>query len=214
MKYYNRTNSCDICKENFNNVVGKPRLKYNKEGDWTGKYICTRCWRKYDLNSNANIQKSLRNRRTGNLTDSRHILGNNCEELTCRWRGVDNLNIKNDNYNSPIDHSRDRELGIIQTKGLRFVSYPYGRWPHNYDSEHNKEFDYIILYCLSEDGKYVDRIYIIPKCETIYKNGLTITKEPRNKYGKQIISWYEKYRVTNEKTIKEVNEIWKEIIKE
>ena len=48
--------------------------------------------------------KPLTDRRTGNLKDPYLIFADNCEELTCKVFGIDNLNKKNDDYKSPIDH--------------------------------------------------------------------------------------------------------------
>jgi len=48
MKYYNRTNTCDRCREECREtklIPVKTYREYNKEGNWTGKWICNNCYR-------------------------------------------------------------------------------------------------------------------------------------------------------------------------
>lgn len=42
--------------------------------------------------------------------------------------------------------------------------------------EQNKPFDNIILYCLNEDKRNMERVYIIPKKEIITRGKITISK--------------------------------------
>lgn len=72
----------------------------------------------------------------------------------------------------------------------------------------------MILYCLSKDRKYIERIYIIPKDEITKRSSIGIVKNPTDRWGNSITPWYEQYRIKDEKTIKNVNDIWKEIIGE
>lgn len=207
---YNKTNTCPKIKEDGtvcnNKLVYGHTLREYELGDWTGRYICEKCHKKYDHNSCNNIMKSLRNRRTGNLDPKSCAKGDMFEELTCKWIGVKNLNIENDNYRYPIDHSRDSKLGIIQTKG-KFYQIIYRKWYFNTYGESHKEFDNIICYCANSNGKYIKRIYIFPKFEITKRIGITIIEKP-NMWS----SWYEKYRINDENKLKHVNDIWKEII--
>lgn len=185
------------------------------------EYLCHNCYNKLDPNSYTNMRKSLANRRTGNLNpNSNQAKGDNFEELTRMWRSkistipVENLNKKLDNYETPIDHSWDSELGIPQTKG-RFYDSRNGWWNFGgLEREWEKEFDVIICYCASKDGKIIERIYIIPFKKEIKKKrkGVIIYKNPTNSHGNPKTSWYDEYRVTDEETIRRVNNIWKEII--
>ncbi len=129
--------------------------------------------------------------------------------MTCRWRGVKNLNIGNDNYEYPIDHSKDPELGIIQTKGKFYDSYNQIWEFGNFRRDHNKDFSVMICYCTNKNGTIIERIYIFPKKELINRNSITITKFPLR--NSDTLYWYEKYRVTDEEEIKKVNKIWKKI---
>ena len=217
--YYNRTNTCDRCREESREIKlspGKAKREYNKEENWTGRWLCNKCcnndFYKY-------VMKPLANCRTGNQNpDSNQAKGDRFQELTCRWRStistvpVEDLNIKNDNYTrgTPIDHSRDSELGIIQTKGSLYNS-ENGWWSFGcFEGEWEKEFDYEICYCASKDGKTIDRIYIIPKKDIDVKY-ISIFKY--NSIGELYKGgWYEQYRIKDEESIKKVNDIWKEIL--
>lgn len=222
---YNETNTCDRCRVYF---YGKALREVNKEGKRTGKWLCNGCYnkdydnnvRKNNPNSHNNIVKSLANRRIGNLDpNSEHAKGDLFQELTCRWRStvstihVEDLNKKLDNYTTPIDHSRDSELGIIQTKGCLYSS-EYRRWSQSFKSECDQiakdfEFDILVLYCANKYGSVIERIYKIPVEEVIKRLGITIYSDILR--GPH---WYEQYRIKDEEIIKKVNEIWKKIIDE
>lgn len=150
---YNETNTCEECKvEKLK--AGNSRREYDENGNWAGRWLCERCGGRHRSklpNSRNSELKRIANRRTGNLNpDSAQSKGDLFEELTCRWKGVKNLNIENDNYEYPNDHSRDPITGLIyQTKGRLFDGY---RWNQNVESEHEKIFDILIFYCASKDG--------------------------------------------------------------
>ena len=207
---------CHICGSKDTAIIsntGRPHwYTYTPNGIWDGKsYICNKC--------NSKIQNKLyfiSNRSIGNLDlDSSGAKGDNFQKLTCEWRSiistipVKDLNLENNNYNSPIDHTRDSELGIIQTKGRFFTrnTGAKGGWGFYYKTiEHKKDYDNMILWCVSEHGDIIERGYIIPKKEINKRQGIEIIKDPRT-----WPPWYEKYRITDEETIKKVNEIWNKI---
>lgn len=174
--YYNRTNTCDRCGNKL--IPGKVYRKRNKEGDWTGKWLCTSCQ-----------QKESADFRNNNLDpNSSHGKGYIFEQITCKARGIDNLNINDDNFNSIIDHSPDPEYGIIQSKGAIYNTSDRS-WCIYVESEHEKEFDYIIVHCMDNYTKNVERVYIFPKKVVIKRSHIRIYKNP-SRY-----TWYEKYRV-------------------
>ena len=149
------------------------------------------------------------------------------QKLTCGLFGVDDLNKKLDCYNTQYDHSRiPRGISVeiggksvdlsgkrLQTKGAHF-SREIGRKGYSFgymEGEWSKDFDFEILWCVSEDGLNIERGYMIPK-DRIYnldiKEGIksvTIYKNPSR------LSQYEQYRITDEEFIKKANEIWKKI---
>lgn len=225
---YNDTNSCDNIKEDGKRCGNKliqgnyPRREY-KDGKWTGRWFCKSCY-DYDYyrsvlkNDPNNLRKLIGDRRTGNLrVNSSQAKGDKFQELTCRWRCVKDLNVENNNFNYPIDHSRDQELGIIQTKGrwLRVIKSCtttkgeikyYEGWGFVFLREIYKEFDNMICYCASKDGKIIERIYILPREEVTNISGVDIYKNPSRG-----VQWYEKYKINDEELMNKVNEIWREI---
>lgn len=203
---------CDRCGRD--KLTSKTALReYDSKGNFSGKWLCRNChsrdYQKFNPNSQYNIIKSMRDRRMNNLDqNSSQAIGDLFEELTCRWKGVKNLNKENDNYSSLLDHSPDSEWKILQTKG-RVYNPIYERWHFScIDREWNKEFDYEICYCVSVDEKIIERIYKFPKSEIIRRKGITIYKNPSR------VSWVEKYRITDKDELKKVNRIWREIIEE
>lgn len=204
---------CYICKKQAE------RRERDIKGNKTGKLLCRKCYQiDYDKKPGCGnqLKKELANRRTGNQNPNHsNTIGDLFEELTCRWRSivsiipVENLNKKLDNHKSPIDHTSDSELGIIQTGG-RLYNSRNGMWGFGgLEREWEKKFDVIICYCASKDGKIIERIYIIPKKEIKDRRmSIAIYKNP-SRYV-----WYEQYRIIDEGTIKKINEIWKDILRE
>ncbi len=229
--YYNRENQCDNiirvgcswrrCPNKLERTSkGHPMREYDKNRDWTGKWLCQNCFTNYSVWSKKNTLKLLANRRTDNLTNLNHIFADNCQKITCEWTGSEDLNKKNDNFNSLYDHSPiprhilvkmgklvDLYGKVPQTKGakltvLRIGMLEYEKWTCKLRSELIKEFDYIIFYCISKDGDMVERIYIIPRSDlkttiSIYRN---------SKYSR-----WEEYRIRDECVIS-INSIWQEIV--
>ncbi len=200
---YNGLNICDECKvEKLK--PGNARREYDENENWTGRWLCERCGnihRSRLPNSRNSEIKRIANRRTGNLDpNSTQAKGDLFEELTCIWKRVKNLNIENDNFESPIDHSIDPIKGsIYQTKGRLFDGY---RWNQNIESEHYKEFDILIFYCANANGTIIERIYEIPREEILKWKSISIFNDLQKR-------WYDKYRINNEITM--VNDIWKKL---
>lgn len=190
-RYYNKTNTCDRCSKSLS---GRVHREYNKEGNWTGKWLCPTCsykdYNKYNSDSRDNLSKLLRLHRTGNIDPySNHGKKLIFETLTCKIRNVKNLNIENDNYISPIDHSADPITGdIIETKGATYD--PIGKKWHNgrFGNEHNKNFTILIFYCANEELVDIIRVYEFPKEEVINRTGITI-------YDNNNSHWYDKYTI-------------------
>lgn len=233
---YNSTNICPRCRED-NNITDKSILYpnnachgINKDGDDIDEWVCCNHRRKdyerYDPNSRATIQRQLRDRRTGNLKEPRQILADNCEELTEKWLGAKRLSVKYDKYSMlPLDHDPitkhisvtigDKLVDLYgklpQTKGRRYNS-KFGQWSHKWEIERYKKFDILIFYCVSEDGKVIERIYIFPKKKVVETNGTSIVREATNSRGVPIISRHERYRVKDKDILKKVNDLWNKII--
>ena len=97
---------------------------------------------------------------------------------------------------------------VPQTKG-RYYSQEYGYWNTDTSTEYDKKFDILIFYCISEDGKTIDRIYVIPKKEIIKSKNITIYKNIE--IWRNSVIPYEKYQVTEEE-LKKNNDIWRKIM--
>lgn len=175
--YYNRTNTCDRCRKDL--TSRHPMREYDKKGNWTGNWLCTRCYDKEHRPADF---------RMGNLDPNSSVgLGYIFQQITCKTRGVKDLNIEDDNFHSPIDHSRDPEYGIIQTKGV--IYDPKERyWTINWSNEYDKEFDHLIFYCMDKNKKNIERVYIFPKEEVIKRPKVTIYKHSKS-------GWYHQYRI-------------------
>lgn len=241
-KRYNLTNICPICRDelkagNMSELTERSILypknalrRIDENGKKTTEWVCKRhhaiLYQRYDTLSNNNIIKSMTDRRTGNLKDRGNIFADNCQELTCRMFGVEDLNKKNDKYNNPFDHTPipkgtsimiedklvDLSGKIPQTKGGRYNCGSYGFG--NLESEWNKEFDIEILWCVSKDGLTVEREYIIPK-KNIYdpdmKKGIkSITIYKNSEIPAS--GWYTRYRINDEKELRRANIFWMQII--
>lgn len=214
--YYNKTNICPKCRIDKNITdkgilyPGNVRRGIDNDGKKTEEWICNmhyvKDYQQYDLNSQNNLKKRLRDRRIGNLSNPNLLFADDCEELTCITFGVKRLSTEHDNYELPIDHDRYPILGIMQTKGAIF-NYnlgAYGGWLFTSEKE-EKEFDSLILYCMDRDDKNVERIYIIPKEEAIKRKSIGIVKNPSK-------GWYEKYRIKDKEILERIDSMWKVIV--
>jgi len=227
---YNDSNICPRCREENNisdNSILYPQNAVHdtdKCGKKTDEWVCIRHGRrhygKYNRNSSDNIRKSKSGRRTGILDpNSNQALGDDCEEETYRLFGAKRLSVELDNYRLSNDHGPipegvsimiegklvDLSNKIPQTRGKSYDS-KYGAWIQNLDVEHNKKFDILIFYCVSEDRKIIERVYIFPK-HVLNMVSIGIYKNPSRG-----IQWYEKYRITDEVFLNKANEIWRGIV--
>jgi len=177
---YNSTNTCDRCG---NKLYAKNACReYNEKRDWTGKWLCTNCY-KYEY------AKNRADFRNNNLDPNSTVgKGYTFEQITCIARYLKNLNIESGNFHSPIDHSVDAELGIIQSKGAIY-DYINDQWSFNVLNEQHKKFDHLICHCMDENMQNVERVYIFPKKEIMKRASIGIIKNPSRG------TWYEKYRV-------------------
>lgn len=220
-KIYNDTNTCPKIKENTGRPCGNPLVpgntlrERNKDWEFTGRYICDICYNtdrhRYDPNDSNNIRKSIANRRTGNTYPNSHnAKGDKSQELACIEFGWEDLNKKDDNYGSRIDCYDHKKYLFHQVRGKWYdpvnKCWKFG----SLEREWHKEFEDMVLYCISNDGKRIERIYIIPHWEINERKGITIYKY--NSIGIMYENgWYEQYRITNKEEIEKSNNIWESI---
>lgn len=197
---YNNTNMCEFFESNEIRCEEKLYPHNARQFNINGKIVwyCEKHGGRYRStlpNGQNDTRKSIADSRTGNLdVNSPSGKGRISEQITCKVYGIKNLNIEYDNFHTPIDHSRDQKLGIIQSKGRIFNSIE-GYWSSHVENEHNKEFDYLIFYCMSKDVKYIDMVYIFPRYEIIKRSSITIYKDPLKGALYKGFRWYDKYRV-------------------
>ena len=60
-RYYNRTNTCDICKKDLTRDP-QPRKEYNKNGDWSGKWTCNACHHIFEKHGTYDKEEILKNK--------------------------------------------------------------------------------------------------------------------------------------------------------
>lgn len=231
LRSYSDTNICPIYREE--NVTDKSILYpgnachgLNENNENTNDWICAshrrRNRERYDPNSRNNIIKSMADCRLDKVTYNPKILGEKSEKLTEIWTGAKKLSEKYDKYSMmPLDHDpiakhlivmiEDKLIdlygNVVQTKAASFNSLTE-KWDQDFKVEHDKEFDILILYCLS-NCKMIERIYIFPRSEVIKRSHIAIYKKPTiRRYVEQ---WYENYRVKDNKILEDVNKIWCEI---
>lgn len=199
---YNSTNTCDNIKEDGSKceeklVKGKAIREKDKNGNKTGRWFCNKCYtHNYDRISGCGhaILRELANSRTGNQNpNSSSAKGDKSQELACKLYEWIDLNKESDNRRSPVD-CYDLKTGLYHQVQGRFFDSICGFWQFDLREEHNKEFKDMVCFCYSEDGKTIERIYIIPKSEIILRATVSILKYRKRK-GR---GWYEQYREDDE----------------
>lgn len=210
---YNETNICHICREE-NDITDRSilyprnvRREKDKDGNETGRYVCPKHYFRTDPNSHINAMKSVRSCRTGNQnplhTSTR---GDRDIELACRLYDYENLNKTKDRYNTDID-CRSNKTGLYHQIRGRCYNSKHGFWSLGaFDNEWEKEYEDIVCFCKSVDGKRIERIYRFPQPVIKGMRSISIVK-----ISSRGISWYEKYRIKDDEEIKKANEIWKKI---
>lgn len=225
--YYN--NTCPKCNEK----KLLPHIscqEYDENGKKTGRWICQTChnndsWHRKKDKYNKN-RRSLALVRIGKLDPNsetaKGILG---EELNRRLFGVKRLSVEYDRYSKiPLDHSSiPDDVSIIIGNKLTDLStkIPQAKisfcndkkWQANISGEKGKKFDVVILWCVSEDGKNIDRGYIIPEKEITDIQTISVYKyDSKGRLYEK--GRYENYRITDADILKKTNEIWEIILNE
>lgn len=203
---------CCLCKGNDTYIA--PDGKY----DWRHctcnkidctEYLCKDCWNKYYYYNIAKYDHESRDFilnaqfRTGKLSRySTNGIGFVGAQIVAKTLGVDDCNIKMDNFCFYVDLSKHDIYGIgeVKTATLNKIN---GCWKFTIENEYFI-FNTMFLVCMDENEpwKNVERIYAIPKKEIIQHGiGITIVKNPLR------CTWYDdtkkKYRI-DEKPFDEI----------
>lgn len=178
----------------FRYTVDKNNVFDLKSTIWDRKsYVCSKCYEKESRklpDSRTNWIKSQRKFRNKELpkdcSSGKAFIG---EQIWCKTRGVDNCNIKMDNFAYKYDHSPDQEYGITNTK-IASLNHHQGTVEAWGGFHTNGKYDNAVLICMDKNWENVERVYIIPEYEMKKRSNVTISKNPYRG-----IPWYEKYRV-------------------
>lgn len=188
MTYYNRTNTCDNIKDNGeicgNSFHGKAFKEYDEEYNWTGNWLCPKC---YYIDYNEKNLKSLW--RIG-LLDPLSPVGKGFigQQIVAKTYEVEDCNLKMDNFNFYVDLAKIGKYGYCEVKIATF-NKRNGKWEfEGIDPEH---FDSLFIVCMdkNEFWKNVERVYIIP-VEYIISSHITIYENTSTKLSK-----WEKFRI-------------------
>lgn len=227
-KFYNEGNVCRRCMEE-GKTIEESRLRSenachekDKNGNETGEWICAnhyrRDYQRYSSNSTNNIIRSISDRRIGNLDpNSPQAKGDKGENLLCEWKGYTNLNKKLDNYTVRRDCLDEKTEEYYQAK-IAYYNEKNRYWHQDFRNIQDSvslgfRFKSLFLFCISEDGKIVERVYEIPEKEANNIAEIKIVKYRKNGLLYED-GWYEKYRLKDENEMKKINEIWKKMLGE
>lgn len=151
-------------------------LDYNDIGNWTGKWLCHKCYNKYDPYSSNNKQKLETLWRNKEIDKYSNVgIGFIGQSILAKKFNIIDCNIKTDNFNSKFDLYDPNKYGKIQVK-TRTLNKDYGIWGGiTLNEECN--FDTLFIICMSNDMKNVERVYIIPELELYGERSITIYKD-------------------------------------
>lgn len=168
---------CCICGSRITHKSSKGVYQWCREygiKGWTGRWMCFNCngnnYQEKDPNSQRNIIKSIRNLRTGNIKkDSEQGIVIITQAVVAKVNGIEDLNIKTDNYNYHIDMYKDI-YGRINVEYSSFRYPHYNGWMFNsrrINIVKNENYDTFILLCLGIGKINIQRVYIIPNIQKI-----------------------------------------------
>jgi len=172
------------------NYNGTP-VWFNHKCDKDGctKYLCRSCYGKIAYRSyNTDY---IAEWRIGNLDplspSGKGFIG---QQIVAKTYGVEDCNLKMDDFRFYVDISKISEYGYSEVK-IRTLNTNH-QW--SFDTGRPQKYDSIFLVCMDKNvpWKDVERLYVIPSDTVLntVKSGITITKNPSK--GSQ---WYEEFRI-------------------
>lgn len=180
VRHYNKTNTCERIKENGDIcgeplVPGKTRREYDKDGNETGRWLCYKCrGRDYQNlpDSHNSFVAANRNVRTGNIgkksEQGKTIIS---QAVVAKYLGIEDLNIKMDNYSHYIDMEHER-YGKIDVK---YSSLMYGVW-WLFNNRKKIDCDTNICIGLDKSGDNIESVFFIPNDIIMHNTGITIAR--------------------------------------
>lgn len=132
------------------------RKYYDKNGNWTGGYICEKCrsksYQKNDPNSQHNIIKAMRKWRCGHLDRysevGKAVIG---QWIGGKTLGLEDLNIENDNFKEYVDLSKHDMHGSVEVK-IRSFDIKKNCW--SITTIRMQEHDNILLLCMDSNNPW------------------------------------------------------------
>jgi len=159
------------------------------------KYNCTRhlcidCYRIYSPRSTQNKIKKMADSRIGNLDPScprgKGFIG---QQIIAKTHGVEDCNLKTDNFNFYVDLSKISGYGYVEVK-IATLNRINGRYEFN--GIKPEKFDTLILICMDENWKDINKMYAIPwEIAMIHGKYITIYENPSK------IVWYDEFKIDN-----------------
>lgn len=173
----------------------------------------------------------MRNIRTGNIDQNCNTAkGRKGEKLLSRWKNLKDLNKENNNYSTGTRRDCfDEKTELYYQAKIAYYNSVYRSWHQNFIDEYKSiregfRFKSLFMFCVSEDGKRVERVLEIPEKE-IYdletckgRTNITAYKNPTDCAGNSIIPWYGLYisidKHKDPKELDKINMIWQEMLEE
>ena len=156
----------------------------------TGEILCPRC-----VSDMKNSRRYLANWRIGNLDPStpsgKGFIG---QQIVAKTYGVDDCNLKMNNFSFYVDLFGHAEYGFVEVK-IRTFDKKHGRWNivGTYRELNDITYDTLFAVCMDEywPWKNVRRVYAIPWEVISHKTGFDIYQDP----PKRADPWYEEFRI-------------------
>lgn len=176
----NKINGRKCCKCCSTESKGSWYKNYGSDGHWDGvSYLCHRCGVYKDYSTTL---KPIANHRTKNLSRYTQVgKGYIGVQIIARTLGLEDCNIVMNNFCYYVDLSKHTKYGYIEVK-ISTYNARDGRWVFN--GIKLDKCDTVILVCMDEKWKNIERIYIIPSKE-INVSSIGITKNPSRS------AWYD-----------------------
>ncbi len=169
--------------------TSKWHREFNNDKNWTGKYLCNRCFQKSDLNYHYLIRKSTTRSRIGYIQkDTRQGMAVMSQAVVAKYFDIEDLNIKMDNFKWYIDMENIGAIyGKIDVKSSKLSRD--GQW--TFQTERKIDCDTYICTGFGAELKDIESVYIIPN-EYVYKLGsVTTIKNPLTQCK------YDKFKINN-----------------
>lgn len=168
---------------------------------WSCKTCYTSNYQRNDPTSAHNLIKEMRKSRIGDL-DKRTTSGKSLidQAVVAEYLGVEDLNIKMDNFGYCIDieHGKYRKIDV---KGASLI---YGGW--HYQTNEKIDCDTYFFLGYDQNRENIRVIFIIPNYVIMHNKGVTISKSSFRTQK------YDKFKVDDQGIYDSINEIYHDLM--